>query len=123
MNVELVEIIWLVVAVVGLGVSSLGLRSALVSLRVTNRATDEGIWMVARSAWDRERIRASVHGLFLVVGVLAAFRPPSSSSGPSRAFLIGLLILIEALIVFESARDQQWRIRKMRYFAEHRPTP
>lgn len=121
MNAEWFEIAWLGVAVVGVIVSSHGLRSALGSLRITNRETDEGIWMVARSAWDRERIRLAIHVLFLLIGILAAIRAPSPSSGPSRMLLVSLLIVAEVLIVAESARDQQWRLRKMRYFEAHPP--
>lgn len=75
-SVSDIEILWSVIAAVGLSYSLYNLRDALKDYDfIKHHKISNGRRILARHAVYGEGIRAAIQGIFLTVGILAAFVP------------------------------------------------
>lgn len=113
-----IEITWTLIALVGLGVSGLGLRDALADARWLRGASVNGLRRtMARQRIRHEFARVIVQGVFATIGILAATlpQPADELQQPLKAVLIGAvirwgLIGCGALLVAQSILDRRDRV-------------
>lgn len=113
MSADWVEIIWTLVAFVGLGLSLRGLIYAKGDLDYLLEHHYNGRRLIiAKGYLRRETIRTAVQMLFAALGILAMLRPPPPGERtPGSLFLIGLLVLAAALTVLNTFGDLRDRRR------------
>lgn len=111
------EIAWTFLALLGATLASAGLAAAIGDWRLVRRVgCNEATWVIARQNVRTEAFRLSKQLLFLLIGVVALFTPPSVQSANRElgALLITCLLLAEALMVAGTALDYLDRRRLLR---------
>lgn len=103
-------LIWIGVAAGGLLVNLFALSDARIDLTTVTRWSHEGTKaLVARGNLRREKVRATIQSVFLVVGVTALFVPPCETVKGLRSLIAIGLMSVASLTVFNSLQDRRDR--------------
>lgn len=104
------EVLWTTIAVIGTFYTSRNLQDALRDLRaVEDVLPRNGRYVFARANVRAELLRVCTMVGFVMIGVLSMFRPDNPDHSTSRLVVVTLFILMEFLIVLNSALDARMR--------------
>ena len=118
--VENVEIVWTLISLFGIIVSSVATIRSTEDLEALRAQGVNSIrqW-VAQAARRREFFRLAVQTLFGLVGIIAMFRPPTPVPQESaRWATIGLLICAQLIIVANTFFDLRYKQKLVAYIEE-----
>lgn len=106
----ILTLLWIGVASVGLLVNIYALSDARIDLTTVQRWSHEGTKaLVAKGNLRREKVRATIQSIFLVVGVTALFVPPCESVKGLRSLIAIGLMSVAAMTVYNSLQDRRDR--------------
>jgi len=103
--------LWLILALVGLGVTIANLRESLIDLQVAVKR-DPSLSALARSSVRSEALRVMTMFSFAVAGAVAVLTQPDS--GSRQAIVVALLIGNLALLL-NSLVDRYDRVRQLQH--------
>jgi hypothetical protein len=102
-TVTIIEVIWTAVAGIGLAVSIWALNDAVATLRYLEARSINGArHLTARANTRNEVIRTLIHGMYLILGIIALAAPPANPAHPISATSViigvGLITTVTLLI-------------------------